>query len=74
MYRGGQRPLLLEVDRKRVFHAFHGLSHLGTQARKALEGGCKALRRGGFGFREESAERGRRWSEGVEHCEGKALE
>jgi hypothetical protein len=25
--RGGQRPLIPEVDRKRVFQAFHGLSH-----------------------------------------------
>jgi hypothetical protein len=37
IYRGGQRPLILEVDRKQVFQAFHGLSHLGTQAREALE-------------------------------------
>jgi hypothetical protein len=34
--RGGQRPLILEVDRMRVFRAFHELSHPGRNATHGL--------------------------------------
>jgi hypothetical protein len=36
MSRGGQRPLIPEVDRKRVFRAFHELSHPGKRATRRL--------------------------------------
>ncbi len=34
--RGGQRPLIPEVDRKRVFQTFHELSHPGRHATRRL--------------------------------------